>query len=928
MTELAVKQAAPVDRRASPAGTGKQDVESDCDTAERSNLSRADSSSSQDGRQIEQHFSAPSQQQQSVRNIKDPGSGVIVQHSISSRPSSPTTSQPPWGNHKAPSLISSEKWNIHPPLTTNRQHCSGGPDNALLPTPPDISGIRHPSDGWNQPQNTLFGGRHFGLPSNASSQIRAFERFPQSLQNPDHRHHIMDGGTESSPFPGSEDLSIHQTRLEPYSTVPQHAASTGRLPVGMQSNFPRDDSPLDSRAGGSPTDQSKTFPLSPPAQSHPHRSSLAYSSHHVMHGIATPTHGPQTHSNISLSSTYGLGSSASRLHPHPSGRDGTARPPLIDPRLPQPSGSHEDVSVHQFYATRGESHHRLPAQVAQGITGPFSSGLHQHDYDQSLPVHNGPVGTSQSMGYMPTDIGLQQTDEYGQQRRASVQMGNYSQGTLSFGQPVLHPQDAIAARPVQLRTASSDSSSQDYTAKGDGEQSIIELDLAYDVDAQEPSYLKIPKKSRAAFTEYARRETGETRKTGACIRCRFQRSRCKPALGAPNGECQTCRDVQKESKKVVHRLPCLRWKLTDIVLSRMDTGPLGSLSLTQRWQGFTLRDVSEWVDEETRTIDITLGICPIPLVLHVRKFKPKAGDITYRSWRDGNAERRMEIEPFALASIRQTSQHFKEYLNKNILKALEIVAQDQNNDELIRETFQWAMRQYQNLRVDGLTERQQPEEWQFLADVLRLWMAIKHTVGSSYICGIDKLGMEPKTDDQSYPLFGRVSTPRMIVAQNDSINASDIIMPLRRRVLKHLESHFKANKPRSWFTLYLAVFVFLHSASVISADRRRHGRENGAQKGYSLPRFVEELHVGANVLLAYWHYYRTDEDPLEVDCLDRHRSRLMDLTAEQFTFVQKSCKKMREKREAFMGATNWDDQLYWVCRMFDQEWEASDTFAS
>jgi len=89
--------------------------------------------------------------------------------------------------------------------------------------------------------------------------------------------------------------------------------------------------------------------------------------------------------------------------------------------------------------------------------------------------------------------------------------------------------------------------------------------------------------------------------------------------------------------------------------------------------------------------------------------------------------------------------------------------------------------------------------------------------------------MQPELDDQSYPLYGRVSTPRMVVAQNDSINATDIISPLRRRFLKQLENRFKANKPRSWFTLYLAIFIFLHSASVVSADRRRHGRENGAQ---------------------------------------------------------------------------------------------------
>ena len=61
---------------------------------------------------------------------------------------------------------------------------------------------------------------------------------------------------------------------------------------------------------------------------------------------------------------------------------------------------------------------------------------------------------------------------------------------------------------------------------------------------------------------------------------------------------------------------------------------------------------------------------------------------------------------------------------------------------------------------------------------------------------------------------------------------------------------------------------------------------------------MEDLHEGANVLLAYWHYYRTDEDPLEVEAFDRHRSRLVDVGAEQFSFLRKSCNVMREKSES------------------------------
>lgn len=174
---------------------------------------------------------------------------------------------------------------------------------------------------------------------------------------------------------------------------------------------------------------------------------------------------------------------------------------------------------------------------------------------------------------------------------------------------------------------------------------------------------------------------------------------CKPSLDDPNAECQTCRDVQKESKKVVHRLPCLRWKITDIVLCRADIGHRGSLGLTERWQGFAMRDITEWSSEALRTIHVTLGICPTPIILQVRKFNPSPGDVTFRAWRDGNVEKRVELAPYALANVRQTALKFHEYLNLNTMKILEMAIQDTNHDEIVLETLQWAKRQCQNLKV-------------------------------------------------------------------------------------------------------------------------------------------------------------------------------------------------------------------------------------
>lgn len=101
-----------------------------------------------------------------------------------------------------------------------------------------------------------------------------------------------------------------------------------------------------------------------------------------------------------------------------------------------------------------------------------------------------------------------------------------------------------------------------------------------------------------------------------------------------------------------------------------------------------------------------------------------------------------------------------------------------------------------------------------------------HTTGSAYICGEDTLGMKPETKDETYPLFGKVSMPRIIVAQFDSINHTKLLSKYGHRVLRSLESFIFRNQSTFWWTIYLCVFILLHEASWLSADRYRHARHN------------------------------------------------------------------------------------------------------
>lgn len=176
---------------------------------------------------------------------------------------------------------------------------------------------------------------------------------------------------------------------------------------------------------------------------------------------------------------------------------------------------------------------------------------------------------------------------------------------------------------------------------------------------------------------------------------------CNPDPNDPGGECETCRRVATDSKKVVHHIPCLRWKMSEITVSRTDDAR-GALGLTQRWHGFKLKDVGDWASPETRVIQLSLGVCSSPITIEVRKFVPREGDVTVRRWKDGNVSKVTEIEPYALASVRRSARSFSEYLYENAVKGIQASAEDELVDKTVRETYQWAIRHFNALKVGGL----------------------------------------------------------------------------------------------------------------------------------------------------------------------------------------------------------------------------------
>lgn len=91
--------------------------------------------------------------------------------------------------------------------------------------------------------------------------------------------------------------------------------------------------------------------------------------------------------------------------------------------------------------------------------------------------------------------------------------------------------------------------------------------------------------------------------------------------------------------------------------------------------------------------------------------------------------------------------------------------------------------------------------------------------------GEDKLDMELETNDPTYPLQGKISVPRMIIAQFDNLNYTRVLEKYKRRVMSELR-YFMTHPNKQWFTVYLVLFILMQEASLTAADRSRHARAN------------------------------------------------------------------------------------------------------
>lgn len=89
--------------------------------------------------------------------------------------------------------------------------------------------------------------------------------------------------------------------------------------------------------------------------------------------------------------------------------------------------------------------------------------------------------------------------------------------------------------------------------------------------------------------------------------------------------------------------------------------------------------------------------------------------------------------------------------------------------------------------------------------------------------------MTPQMEDKACSNFGNILLPPVMTAQIQIVLWTTILYPLKQAVLDRFQNLIQANKPRSWFTIYLCIFLLLHSCALLTDADSKKAKKQGMQ---------------------------------------------------------------------------------------------------
>ncbi|KJZ78316.1 hypothetical protein HIM_02354 [Hirsutella minnesotensis 3608] len=407
-----------------------------------------------------------------------------------------------------------------------------------------------------------------------------------------------------------------------------------------------------------------------------------------------------------------------------------------------------------------------------------------------------------------------------------------------------------------------------------------------------------------------REQTAQTRRTGSCIRCRMQRIRCESDPEDPGGVCLTCTNVANTK---AGRFPCLRYKITDVKLYK--PGQVPGYEWTRRWTNSITDPIQKWSSSEVKIIRVSAGFSDRCIELQVRKFIPQDGDKLARTWDYNGTKKSVAIPPYALIDLESTkltySSHIQDIMTDTIQRTLE------RPDSLLSRTY---FRAVQLIRTSSTPA----DSTKLLRLTLTLWVSIRLSTTSSFLVGKETLGMPGDILDGTSPDAGKIPMPPVLGAQLDLVLIHHIQTKLRREMLEVLQKMVLKNKQMTWLVTYLVTFILLHNTALITAHDASYARKHGMKRRFAREDKVKEYHLGANILLAHFHYCNKGMYPFSSDCKDKELRTLADLNDDELQFVRMTRDYVRRHRQDWQRVRSsgaYEDDFFFVSQLFEENWK-------
>lgn len=211
-------------------------------------------------------------------------------------------------------------------------------------------------------------------------------------------------------------------------------------------------------------------------------------------------------------------------------------------------------------------------------------------------------------------------------------------------------------------------------------------------------------------------------------------------------------------------MPCKRWKLVDVKLSKPGNVELESLRWTNRWKDTTaMPEITQWKDSsaEKRVVVLVDGLLESGVRVEVREFKPLEVDQVKRTWYEGGKKQEIRTSNYALANVPAVKAVYEKHLTD--VHSQMLTTDDkkyQCQPQAQRATFQGLLgdreeliwKTYRHARARRDDEGVEVEERDLLTKVLDLWVAVRLTTRSFWITGKEDLGI-PKDNS------GRILLP-------------------------------------------------------------------------------------------------------------------------------------------------------------------------